>query len=39
MNVKKTKKFKENRPENHHVHDTGHGAGISVILLMFMWCG
>ena len=23
MNVKKTKKFKENRPENFHVHDTG----------------
>ena len=22
MNVKKTKKFKENRPENYHVHDT-----------------
>ena len=21
MNVKKTKKFKENRPENYHVHD------------------
>ena len=21
MNVKKTKKFKENRPENFHVHD------------------
>ena len=23
MNVKKTKKFKENRPENYHVHDKG----------------
>ena len=22
MNVKKTKKFKENRPENYHVHDS-----------------
>ena len=22
MNVKKTKKFKENRPENYHVHNT-----------------
>ena len=22
MNVKKTKKFKENCPENYHVHDT-----------------
>ena len=22
VNVKKTKKFKENRPENYHVHDT-----------------
>ena len=22
MNMKKTKKFKENRPENYHVHDT-----------------
>ena len=22
MNVKKTKKFKENRPESYHVHDT-----------------
>ena len=21
VNVKKTKKFKENRPENYHVHD------------------
>ena len=25
MNVKKTKKFKENRPENYHVHDKGEG--------------
>ena len=24
MNVKKTKKFKENRPENYHVHDRYH---------------
>ena len=24
MNVKKTKKFKENRPENYHVHDNLH---------------
>ena len=24
MNVKKTKKFKENRPENYHVHDRGY---------------
>ena len=23
MNVKKTKKFKENHPENYHVHDIG----------------
>ena len=23
MNMKKTKKFKENRPENYHVHDNG----------------
>ena len=22
MNVKKTEEFKENRPENYHVHDT-----------------
>ena len=22
VNVKKTKKFKENRPENYHVHDS-----------------
>ena len=25
MNVKKTKKFKENHPENYHVHDTHMG--------------
>ena len=23
VNMKKTKKFKENRPENYHVHDRG----------------
>ena len=27
MNVKKTKKFKENRPENCHVHDSSFGSG------------
>ena len=26
MNVKKTKKFKENRPENYHVHDKDRGS-------------
>ena len=30
MNVKKTKKFKENRPENYHVHDNNQPAsGLS----------
>ena len=27
MNLKKTKKFKENRPKNYHVHDTGEYVG------------
>ena len=26
MNMKKTKKFKENRPENYHVHDKDRGS-------------
>ena len=29
VNVKKTKKFKENRPENYHVHDTESPIGSS----------
>ena len=37
MNVKKTKKFKENRPENYYVHDSvavtlGIGIGRAVSL-------
>ena len=32
MNVKKTKKFKENRPENYHVHDSPHRPSILLTL-------
>ena len=33
MNVKKTKKFKENRPENCHVHDNGFHEGLDYQLV------
>ena len=32
MNMKKTKKFKENRPENYHVHDIGLARRLTVDL-------
>ena len=35
MNVKKTKKLKENRPENYHVHDTNRLKTRSRALLDF----
>ena len=33
MNVKKTKKFKENRPENYHVHDNELRAKVTLGIL------
>ena len=30
VNVKKTKKFKENRPENYHVHDMYDGETVAL---------
>ena len=36
MNVKKTKKFKENRPENCHVHDSRWLAVVDLSMLLLV---